>query len=58
MILDSGPWLAGGDVECLSRVRWDDGLDEFRLTPNELRERFRKMGADAVFAFQVRIRVN
>lgn len=29
-------------------------MDEYRLTPMELRARFRQMGADAVFAFQLR----
>lgn len=34
--------------------RWNDGLDEYRLTPMELRARFRQLKADAVFAFQLR----
>lgn len=54
MIHDSGDWLVGGDIECLERIHWDDGLDEYRLTPNELRQKFKSMGADAVFAFQLR----
>lgn len=54
MIYESGDWLVGGELEVLERVRWNDGLDEYRLTPNELRVRFREMGADAVFAFQLR----
>lgn len=33
---------------------WNDGLDQYRLTPNELRSKFKEMGADAVFAFQLR----
>ena len=44
----------GGDLEVLERIRWNDGLDEYRLTPRELRAKFRTMGADAVFAFQLR----
>ena len=43
MIFESGDWLIGGDIEVLERIRWNDGLDEFRLTPNELRQRFREM---------------
>ena len=43
MIYDSGDWLVGGDLEVLERITWNDGLDEYRLTPNELRARFRKM---------------
>ncbi|XP_045135239.1 bifunctional 3'-phosphoadenosine 5'-phosphosulfate synthase-like isoform X3 [Portunus trituberculatus] len=54
MINESGDWLAGGDIEALERIRWKDGLDEYRLTPLELRARFREMNADAVFAFQLR----
>jgi len=54
MIYDSGDWLVGGDLEVLERIRWNDGLDEYRLTPNELRAKFRQMNADAVFAFQLR----
>jgi 3'-phosphoadenosine 5'-phosphosulfate synthase len=38
----------------LDRIRFDDGLDEWRKTPNELRDLFAEAGADAVFAFQLR----
>nr|CAD7397671.1 unnamed protein product [Timema cristinae] len=54
MIYESGDWLVGGDLEVLDRIRWNDGLDRYRLTPNELRVKFKEMGADAVFAFQLR----
>jgi len=54
MIYDSGDWLVGGEVETLERIQWNDGLDKYRLTPNELRKKFRELGADAVFAFQLR----
>ncbi|XP_070380627.1 bifunctional 3'-phosphoadenosine 5'-phosphosulfate synthase isoform X2 [Dermacentor albipictus] len=54
MIYESGDWLVGGDLEVLERIRWNDGLDEYRLTPRELRKAFSKLGADAVFAFQLR----
>nr|XP_022917810.1 bifunctional 3'-phosphoadenosine 5'-phosphosulfate synthase-like [Onthophagus taurus] len=54
IISESGDWLVGGDLEVLERIRWNDGLDEYRLTPNELRAKFNLMGADAVFAFQLR----
>ena len=43
MIYESGDWLCGGDLEVIERIRWNDGLDEYRLTPNELRAKFRKM---------------
>ncbi|KAK3769733.1 hypothetical protein RRG08_062073 [Elysia crispata] len=54
MIMESGDWLVGGDLQVLDRIRWNDGLDEYRLTPTELRAKFRELGADAVFAFQLR----
>lgn len=54
MIRASGDWLVGGDIEVLDRIRWNDGLDEYRLTPTELQRKFFDMGADAVFAFQLR----
>ena len=44
MIFESGDWLVGGDLAVLERIRWNDGLDEYRLTPNELRAKFRKIG--------------
>lgn len=40
MIMDSGDWLIGGDLEVIERICWNDGLDQFRLTPNQLRQRF------------------
>ncbi|XP_075910974.1 bifunctional 3'-phosphoadenosine 5'-phosphosulfate synthase 2-like isoform X4 [Petromyzon marinus] len=54
MVLQSGDWLVGGDLEVPERIRWGDGLDEYRLTPAELRTKFRQLNADAVFAFQLR----
>lgn len=54
MIMESGDWLVGGDLEVLERITWNDGLDQYRLTPNELRQKFKDMSADAVFAFQLR----
>ena len=54
MVLASGDWLVGGDIEALDRIRWDDGLDHFRLTPAELRAKFDAISADAIFAFQLR----
>ena len=54
MVMDSGDWLVGGDLEVLERITWNDGLDDYRKTPNELRTVFQDKGADAVFAFQLR----
>lgn len=70
LINQSGDWLIGGDVEVyysffynkiiffflkvFERIRFNDGLDEYRKTPLELREIFNKAGCDIVFAFQLR----
>jgi len=43
MVNDSGDWLCGGDLEVLERIYWNDGLDEYRLTPLELRAKFRQL---------------
>uniref|UniRef100_A0A8C5ADH5 3'-phosphoadenosine 5'-phosphosulfate synthase 1 n=1 Tax=Gadus morhua TaxID=8049 RepID=A0A8C5ADH5_GADMO len=54
MVMESGDWLIGGDLQVLERIRWSDGLDQYRLTPTELKQKFKEMNADAVFAFQLR----
>lgn len=54
MIMESGDWLVGGELDVLEKIRWNDGLDDYRLTPNELRKKFHSLGADAIFAFQLR----
>jgi hypothetical protein len=43
MVYESGDWLCGGELEVMERVQWHDGLDEYRLTPMELRARFRQI---------------
>ncbi|XP_058577701.1 bifunctional 3'-phosphoadenosine 5'-phosphosulfate synthase 1 isoform X2 [Neofelis nebulosa] len=54
MIMEQGDWLIGGDLQVLDRIRWNDGLDQYRFTPTELKQKFKDMNADAVFAFQLR----
>ncbi|XP_018791507.1 PREDICTED: bifunctional 3'-phosphoadenosine 5'-phosphosulfate synthase [Bactrocera latifrons] len=54
IIAQGGDYLVGGELEVLERIRWNDGLDQYRLTPNELRAKFKEIGADAIFAFQLR----
>ena len=54
LILESGDWLLGGEVEVFEKIRWNDGLDDYRLTPNEIKLKCKEMNADAVFAFQLR----
>ncbi|KAL6189573.1 hypothetical protein ACLB2K_040960 [Fragaria x ananassa] len=53
-ITKSGNWLIGGDLEVLEQIKYNDGLDRFRLSPAQLRNEFTKRNADAVFAFQLR----
>ncbi|KAK2817142.1 hypothetical protein Q5P01_025333 [Channa striata] len=50
MVMESGDWLVGGDLQVLDRIYWNDGLDQYRLTPNELKQKFKEKNADAVFA--------
>ncbi len=45
MVMESGDWLVGGDLEVFQRIRWNDGLDQYRLTPRELRQKFKEMRA-------------
>ncbi|KAJ8765429.1 hypothetical protein K2173_013187 [Erythroxylum novogranatense] len=54
VITNSGNWLIGGELEVIEPVKYNDGLDRFRLSPAELRDEFAKRNADAVFAFQLR----
>lgn len=53
-IMNSGDWLVGGDLEMLNRIKWSDGLDEFRLTPKEIQVKLKEMNADVIFVFQLR----
>ncbi|CAA7024590.1 unnamed protein product [Microthlaspi erraticum] len=53
-ITKSGNWLIGGDLQVLEPIKYNDGLDRFRLSPSQLREEFTRRDADAVFAFQLR----
>ncbi|PIC34760.1 hypothetical protein B9Z55_014317 [Caenorhabditis nigoni] len=53
-VLESGNWLLGGDVAVVQKIQFNDGLDKYRKTPNELRAIFQEKNADAVFAFQLR----
>ncbi|KAM7521199.1 hypothetical protein LguiB_020161 [Lonicera macranthoides] len=54
VITPAGNWLIGGDLEVLKHIKYNDGLDQYRLSPKELRNEFDRRQADAVFAFQLR----
>lgn len=53
-IYKGGDYLIGGEVELLDRIRYNDGLDKWRKTANELMQEFEQKGADTVYAFQTR----
>jgi ATP sulfurylase len=53
-ITNAGNWLIGGDLEVIEPIKYNDGLDQYRLSPAQLREEFARRNADAVFAFQLR----
>ena len=42
LIMESGDWLIGGELVVLEKIKWNDGLDEYRLTPLELQQQFKK----------------
>lgn len=46
--------MIGGDLKVFHRIRWNDGLDKYRLTPLEIRSKIKEMNSDAVYAFQLR----
>lgn len=45
MVMESGDWLVGGDLQVLDRIYWNDGLDSYRFTPTELKQKFKEMNA-------------
>lgn len=45
MVMESGEWLVGGDLQVLDKICWNDGLDQYRLTPAELKQKFKQMNA-------------
>ncbi|XP_021718670.1 ATP sulfurylase 2-like [Chenopodium quinoa] len=54
VITPAGNWLIGGELEVLKEIKYNDGLDQYRISPKELRKEFDRREADAVFAFQLR----
>ena len=53
-IYSGGDWLIGGEIELVERIRYNDGLDKWRLTAPEVMKQFEEKNADAVYAFQTR----
>lgn len=54
LIMDSGNFLVGGPIKVMASFKHNDGMDQYRLHPKALKARFEELGADAVFAFQLR----
>jgi len=54
MIMDAGDWLVGGKIKVVKDFEYNDGMDEWRLSPSKLVETFKELEADAVFVFQLR----
>lgn len=52
MIMESGNWLVGGELEVLERIRWNDGLDHYRLTPREIQSKLRDMKVSSFNIFR------
>jgi len=53
-IYSGGNWLLGGEIELFERIKYNDGLDKWRLTAKEVMAEIEKKNADAVYAFQTR----
>jgi len=53
-IYSGGDYLIGGEIELLDRIKYNDGLDQWRKTTTELIDEFASKGADTVYAFQTR----
>lgn len=54
-IQEQGEFLISGkSMRFTQHVKFDDGLDEYRLTPQQIADIAEERGADAVYAFQVR----
>lgn len=47
-------YFVGGEVELVERIRYNDGLDEYRHTAPEVERLLRSKNADVVFSFQTR----
>ena len=39
----NGDWLVRGELELLERITWYDGLDQYRHTPKDLKQKFKEL---------------
>ena len=55
LIYSEGDWLLTGDsLKVTSKILYNDGLDEYRLSPSQVQEQAKLKKADVVYAFQLR----
>jgi 3'-phosphoadenosine 5'-phosphosulfate synthase len=40
---ECGDWLIGGNLHVFEPIKWNDGLDKYRLTPKELKQKYKEM---------------
>ena len=49
---NEGPWLVTGSrLRVLKKVQYNDGLDEYRLTPQQIVDAAKEKDADVIYAF-------
>ena len=54
-IMQQGDWLVSAEsTRFFERIKFNDGLDQYRLTPAEIAAEIKKKNADACYGFQVR----
>jgi 3'-phosphoadenosine 5'-phosphosulfate synthase len=54
-IIAQGDFLISGkNMRFVSKILFNDGMDQYRLTPKEINDQIKAKEADAVYAFQVR----
>ena len=55
LIMEQGSFLISGEkMRFVKKVAFNDGMDQWRLTPKQIQDAVQEKGADAVYAFQVR----
>jgi len=54
-IMQQGDWcVSGASMHFCCHVQFNDGIDKYRLTPQQISDAIKAKNADAVYAFQVR----
>ena len=55
LIMEQGDFLVSGEsMRFTKKVTFNDGMDQWRLTPKQIQQAAEEKGADAIYAFQVR----